>query len=370
MKNVLLSPTAYKGTISPNRAAHLLKKAFQSAMPSAHARVFPLADGGDGTLDVLLTLGGRRIRTKVKGPLGRPVVAEWGLLAGNQTRSAGRTAVIEMARASGLALVKGKNRILEATTFGTGELIRAALDRRCRTLYIGVGGTATSDGGAGAMEALGLRYFDRFGRRLSAAPRALERLARVDDGRLDRRLRKTKIYVLCDVKNPLLGRRGSARTFGPQKGATTKDVLFLESVLWRWSSFARRQTRDWPGAGAAGGLAFGLSAFAGARLVNGTPEIIRTLRWERAAQKADLIVTGEGRMDETSFFGKVTGEIARRRGEAKVAVLCGSTTVSRAYWKRRGIVHVETMGRAGLQRPEKAFFQAALRLAHWASERL
>lgn len=326
----LISPTAFKGTLTPSEAAHKLEKIFQKQFPGASFTRLPLADGGDGTLDVLQTaLHGKTITTRVRGPLGKPVLANWAKM--------GRTAVIEMARASGLALVKTHNRIMDATSFGTGELIKAALDRGCGRILIGVGGTACGEGGAGALEALGLRYFDEKGRLLSAAPNDLIRLQRVDWKNFDSRLKRTDIRILCDVRNPLLGKNGSARTFGPQKGATPSQVHTLEKTLSKWARFARRDMRLKPGAGAAGALAFGLAGFAGAKLTPGTPFLMEAIQWKKAARRADVIVTGEGRLDKTSFQGKVIGEIVRRRGRAKVWAVCGSSTLTVSDAKRRGL---------------------------------
>ncbi len=276
-------------------------------------------------------LGGKEIRTTVEGPLGKKVRAAWSVLGD------GRTAVIEMARASGLALVHGKNKIMEATSIGTGQLIQAALAKGCRTIYIGVGGTACSDGGAGALAALGFRYFDNRGTELSANPKELLRLARIDRKHLDARLKRARIHVLCDVTNPLLGPRGSARTYGPQKGATPVQVRLLEKMLRRWSTFARPRLKNKPGVGAAGALAFGLVAFANATLVAGTPFVMKRLNWARAARGADIIFTGEGRLDKTSLQGKVAGEILKRRGKSKVVVVCGSNLLTRRQTKAAGI---------------------------------
>jgi glycerate 2-kinase len=356
----LISPTAFKGTLSPVEAARLIAPAFSRRW---RVDLLPLADGGDGTLEVLLAVfGGRRRRTRVTGPLGRKVWAEWGVVAG-AAGLAGRTAVIEMARASGLALTQGKNRVMEATTRGTGELIAAAMDAGCRNVLIGVGGTATADGGAGALEALGFRFFDARGRRLPPRPADLMRLARVDGSNVHRRLARTRIHVLCDVRNPLLGPRGSARTFGPQKGATPGQVRALEMFLKHWSTFARRQTKSRPGAGAAGATAYGLSAFAGARLEEGCPFVMRAVNWRRRARRAGLIVTGEGRLDATSFSGKVAGEIARQRGSARVAVICGALGADARLLRRAGISAVESLGRGGLVRPRPSLAAAARRLA-------
>lgn len=363
--NVLVSPTAFKGTLSPSAAARLITDEFRRAFPRARVVSFPLADGGDGTLDVLRgAMQGRLVSTRVRGPLGRPVTATWALCSK-------KTAVIEMARASGIALVTGKNDTRRATSYGTGELIKAALNNGCRRIFIGVGGTATSDGGAGALRALGLAFFDSSGHELDGSPNQMIHLARVDWSRLDPRLKKTRIDVICDVTNPLLGRHGSARTFGPQKGARPGDVVFIERVMSRWSRFARLRAATAPGAGAAGALAFGLAGFLGARLVRGTPFIMKTLRWPQAARRAEVIVTGEGRLDLTSFSGKVAGEVARhiaaRLGRRKVFAVCGDSPLGTVYLRHHGITHIERLGKSGLRRPQKALTQATARLCAYLS---
>ncbi len=342
-------------------AARRLAKVFSPRFP--HVDSLPLADGGDGTLDVLLAaFNGSLRRTRVRGPLGAPVTAAWGIVEG-AAGLPGRTAVIEMARASGLALTRGRNRVMEATTHGTGELILAAMNAGCRNILIGVGGTATAEGGAGALEALGFRYFDRHGIRLRARPAELLRVARVEMSNVDLRLRDTRIFILCDVRNPLLGPRGSARAFGPQKGATRSQVRLIEKSLRHWSTFARKQTRARPGAGAAGALAFGLSAFVGGRLVEGCPFVMRAVNWRARARRAQWIVTGEGRLDATSFDGKVAGEIARQRGKSRVMVICGTSPLGANYIRRAGIDTVESMGAAGLKNAGAALESAARRLA-------
>lgn len=353
MPSFLISPTAFKGTLAPSAAARIIADTIHSVDPSIRLTLAPLADGGDGTLDVLLhAFKGKVVTTPVRGPMGNKVRAQWGFVRRQ------KMAVIEMARASGLALVKGRKRILDATSFGTGELIKAALNRGCRRIFIGVGGTASSDGGAGALQALGLRYYDKDGRALSSRPRDLVRLARVEWSRFDRRLPGTKIHVLCDVTNPLLGPRGSAITYGPQKGANQTEVRFLERMLTLWARHARTQTKNKPGAGAAGALAFGLSAFAGAKLARGTPFIMEKLGWRRLAGKADIIITGEGRLDRTSFQGKVIGTILRGRGKARVYAICGKTPMKRRFLRQKGINNITQMGPGGLKYPKSHLKQA------------
>lgn len=351
--SILVSPNAFKGTLSPSQAARVILRVIRKYHPAYRCDALPLADGGDGTLNVALTVfGGKRMKTTVQGPHGRPVRAQWALLRG-------RVALIEMARASGLALIRGRNRILDATSFGTGQLIRTALDHGCRDIWIGVGGTATGDGGAGALRALGLKLADRKGNPLAGSPRDLTQLAAVEWDAFDSRLAASRIVVLCDVGNPLLGPNGSARVFGPQKGASAPQVRILERALKQWSHFAPRQTKNRAGAGAAGALAYGLSAFAGARLVKGTAFLMEATRWPSLAKNAAVIITGEGRLDRTSFFGKVVGEILRRKKKSKVAVLTGTCALSPREWKRRGIWKVIEMGASGRKHPRKALAQAA-----------
>ncbi len=305
----LLSPTAFKSTLSPGRAAQIMRAVIKKQNPHWIVQCLPIADGGDGTLDVLsLALRARTKRSQVTGPLGKKVWARWAV-APKGPLVPEKTAIIEMARASGLALVSGKNKIMEATTYGTGELIQAALTSGCRRIVMGVGGTATGEGGIGALQALGLKYFDKHHQSLSGSPQNLLKIKEINWSQLDPRLRNVKIFVVCDVTNPLLGPHGSARTFGPQKGATPKQVEQLEKGLRHWARFAKFQTKNHSGAGAAGALAYGLSAFLGAQLVRGSPFIFKMLNWKKSAKKADVIISGEGQLDQTSFSGKAIGEM-------------------------------------------------------------
>jgi glycerate kinase len=339
-----------------------MAQTFHKLFPSSTCRQCPLADGGDGTLDVLLSAQKGRVRTAVvKGPLGARVRARWGWFK-KFPGLPGPAAVIEMAEASGLKLLRGPNRILDATTEGTGQLIKAVLKARCRSLVIGVGGTASSDGGAGALSALGFRFFDKSGRPLRPTPREMIHLHRVDRSRVDRRLFGLKIFVLCDVTNPLLGNMGSARVYGPQKGATPQDVRFLENVLGRWAKLAPRKVSQRKGAGAAGGLAFGLAGYLGARLMKGGEFILQSVGWKALVQKSQLIVTGEGRIDRTSFSGKVVGAVTRARGSAKVIAVCGSTNLSKRKLMQRRLSDIEVMGPKGLRDPKTELKRATEKL--------
>lgn len=322
---VLIAPNAFKGTLTADEAARAIARGLLRARPSAKARRLPIADGGDGLLDVLVSdLGGRKVRTAVTGPRGERRPAVYALLPG-------RIAVVEMALASGLALVpKSRRRPLSATSRGTGDLIRHALERGVREVWIGMGGSATNDGGAGMARALGARFLDAAGRELPDGVEPLSRLARIDISGLHPAVHRARFIALSDVTNPLLGRRGSARVYGPQKGATPAQVRLIESAL---ANYARRLKADLgrdvshrPGAGAAGGLGTGLLAFLGAELKPGAAFVLEAVGAERHVRNSDIVVTGEGRLDSQSFFGKAPVELARlaRRSGVPVLFLCGA----------------------------------------------
>ena len=253
-------------------------------------------------------------------PLGRPITAEWGTIA------KGRTAVLEMAAASGLSLLGPSERDPQrTTTFGTGELIRAALDAGCRQILLGAGGSGTNDGGTGAAAALGAHFMDTRHQELPQGGASLARLEEIDLSGLDAKLRVAQLWVAADVNNPLLGPNGASAIYGPQKGADPQMVLQLDEALSRLSKVAARTLgRDFanvPGAGAAGGLAFGLMAFCGAQLKSGFELVCRELDLEKRIEAADVVVTGEGRLDRQSSYGKGPGSIAqlaKRKGKRTV----------------------------------------------------
>ncbi|MBI4348944.1 MAG: glycerate kinase [Elusimicrobia bacterium] len=338
---VLVAPNAFKGTLSARDAARAMARGVRRALPSARVDEMPVSDGGDGLAEVLLSrLGGRRVVRVVTGPLGRPKRAAYALLHG------GREAVIEMAQASGIAgLKRHELDPVGATSRGVGELIADALRQGARRILVGMGGSASSDGGAGMAQALGARLLDARGRELPAGAGALARLERVELGALPRLLRGARVVAVSDVRNPLLGPSGSARVYGPQKGATPREVERLESALARYARvLARdlgRRVERLPGAGAAGGLGAGLAAFLGARLVGGADFVLARLDARARAAKSDLVLTGEGRLDEQSFFGKAPVAVARlaRSEGVPVRFLCGQVAASASGllrpWGRR-----------------------------------
>lgn len=327
----------------------------------------PVADGGDGLVAVLLARrGGRLVRARVRGPLGENRLAEYALLAD------GLTAVIEMARASGLALVApGRRDPLGATTFGTGQLVADALRRGRRRILVGLGGSAANDGGAGFAAALGARLLDADGRGLPLGAEALARLAKVETSELRRRLGRAVVIGISDVTNPLLGPRGSARVYGPQKGATPAQVGILERALARWAGVVGRRAAGLPGAGAAGGLGFALAAFCGARLVNGAEWVLGELGAAGRLRRASLLVTGEGSVDASSFFGKAPVALLRLAGGLgrPAAVVCGRLEPGAgARLRRAGAGAIEVLSRPG--EADAAAMRAARARLPLAAERL
>ena len=299
---VLIAPDSFKGSLTSVEVAAALRAGWLRARPEDEVRIVPLADGGEGTLVAVEAAGGWEWReAEAHDPLGRPIRARW------LARDDGAAAFVEMASASGLSLVAASERdAARATSEGTGDLLRAVLDAGIRDIAIGIGGSATTDGGAGLMRALGARASDD--------------LASVDLAGLDARLADTRLRIACDVTNPLLGERGAAATYGPQKGATADDVPVLDARLRRWADALEaatgRRERDSPGAGAAGGVGFGLLAltdrFASLQLAPGVDLVMALAGFEEALQQVDLVITGEGRIDEQTAFGKTALGVALR----------------------------------------------------------
>jgi len=321
---LVIAPDSFKECLPAEAVAEAMADGARAAAPDADIVCIPMADGGEGTVRALVAATRGRLHTAtVTGPLGEPVDAEFGILGD------GKTAVIEMAAASGLPLVPpGRRDPASTTTLGTGELIAAALDLGVEHLILGIGGSATVDGGAGMAQALGARLLDAHGKPLAPGGGALAHLARIDISSMDPRLREVTCDVACDVANTLLGPEGAARVYGPQKGATPAMVEALEAGLRRLADVVERDlgadVRDVPGAGAAGGLGAGLMAFLGARLRPGVELVIEAVRLGEKLAGADLALVGEGRMDEQTAYGKVpvgVARVARGRGVPVIAIV-------------------------------------------------
>lgn len=327
---VLVAPQEFKGSLTAAEAAEAISAGVHDGLPDAQIDVVPMSDGGAGLVDALLAArGGKRVMSRVHDPLMRPVDAAWALLADG-------SAAIEMAAASGLVLLtEGERDPLAATTFGTGELILAALDRGASRIIVGVGGSATVDGGAGAIQALGVRLLDAEGADLAVGGGPLARIDRIDLSGRDARLARVQIRVACDVTSTLSGPQGAAVVFGPQKGASPEQIPVLDAALRRFAEIARRDAGvdvlESAGGGAAGGLAAGLVIGAGATLEPGFPLVSREVGLEAKVASADLVITGEGRLDSQTAFGKTASGVAglARAHGRRVAVIAGS--VDAAY---------------------------------------
>lgn len=326
---IVVAPDKFKGSLTAIEAAAAIEAGIRRIYPNVEVDLVPMADGGEGTVDTLtLAMKGSLQSTVVTGPLGEPVKAAWGVI---ESQSAGRSAVIEMSAASGSNLLVGVKNASAATTYGTGELIKAALDRGCRRIILGIGGSATTDGGSGAAEALGVRFIDSQGRRLKRGGGALGGLARIDTSEIDERLTGTEVLVACDVDNPLYGTHGAAHVYGPQKGATGTEIARLDKGLRRLSAAIKNDLgldiSEVPGGGAAGGLGAGLMAFAGAKLAPGVELISEAVGLRDRIAGAVLVITGEGQIDRQTKRGKVPAGVARLAKELGVPVVAIAGTI-------------------------------------------
>ncbi|MBB3332347.1 glycerate kinase [Halomonas campaniensis] len=322
---ILICPDSFKDALPAEAAAHAIACGIRRLGGDITSVECPLADGGEGSLDALLAATGAERRTaRVHDALGRETRADWGWQA------ASRTAYVELAEASGLqALAPAERTALHSTTLGVGELIREALDAGAERLLLTLGGSATNDGGAGMLEALGARLLDAEGRPLPRGGAALADLAELDLGGLDSRLADLRVETAVDVDNPLLGERGASAVFGPQKGATPDDVARLDAALGRFADVTAaalgEEHRELPGAGAAGGMGFAARAFLGATLRPGIELVMAQAGFEALLDDADLVITGEGQLDGQSLAGKTPVGVARaaRAKGVPVVVLAG-----------------------------------------------
>jgi glycerate kinase len=321
---IIIAPQALKGSLEAPDVARAIAWGIQQVWPQAEYILLPVADGGEGTVRALVeATGGQAIQAKVTGPLGKAVAGFFGILG---VPGEAPTAVIEMAAAAGLPLVpQARRNPLLTTTRGVGELIRLALDHGCRRLIIGIGGSATNDGGAGMAQALGAALLDDQGAELPPGGAALAQLSHISLAHLDQRLYETEVLVACDVTNPLCGPEGASAVYGPQKGATPAMVKDLDAALAHYADIIRRDlgkdVRDVPGAGAAGGLGAGLLAFLNATLTPGAPLILDALRLNDHLRGAALVFTAEGRLDQQTAYGKTVAAVAARAQVQGVPVI-------------------------------------------------
>ena len=328
---LVIAPDSFKESLSAPEVASAIAQGWQSIYPQAEIRLCPMADGGEGTVDaVLAATGGERREQQVCGPLGEPVTAHWGWLEESAQ------AVIEMASASGLHWVAPEQRDARITTTrGTGELILAALDSGARRIILGIGGSATNDGGAGVLQALGARLLDAEGQPLPAGGAALAKLHRIDLNGLDPRLAQVEVLVAADVDNPLCGPRGASHVFGPQKGASPEQVIQLDQALGHFADVMAaalgEDHRDVPGVGAAGGLGFAARAVLGASFRPGIELVAQLSGLAEAVCGADLVITGEGRLDGQSLHGKTPVGVARVAQTAGVPVIALAGSLGDGY---------------------------------------
>jgi glycerate kinase len=323
---ILVSMDSFKGSCTSYEAGESIKKGLIGADPDATVINLPIADGGEGTVDAILcSRHGERVKCRVTGPMGNMVDAEYGVLANG-------TAVMEMSSASGLMLVKREElNPLVATTYGTGEMIRAALNAGCTSILIGIGGSATNDGGAGMAQALGVSLLDADGKELGFGGKELSRLAAIDVSQADPRLKKCKITIASDVANPLCGKNGASLVYGPQKGATPEMANLLDAALAHYAEVIRTccglDVATVPGSGAAGGLGAGLLAFCSAQFRSGIETVIDLIGLDEQLQDVDLVITGEGRIDIQTSYGKVPVGVAKaakkKAGIPTIAIVGG-----------------------------------------------
>ena len=326
---VVVASDSFKGCLTSMQVAEGVEAGIRKCCPDCQVVKLAVADGGEGTVDALLeTMGGRRVSAEVSDPLGRPCMAEYAILNDEVM------AVMEMSSASGLTLLKHEERNpLLTSTYGTGQMIADALDRGCRRFLIGIGGSATNDAGMGMLEALGCRFLDEDGNALQGCGESMSRIVTIDLSNLRSEIGESEFIVACDVDSPFHGPEGAAYVYGPQKGATPEMVIRLDAGLRNMADLIARemgiQVADMPGAGAAGGLGGAFKAFLNAELRKGAEMVLDAIGFDEIIKDADLVITGEGRIDAQTMTGKLPYAVARRAGAQGIPVLaiCGAAEI-------------------------------------------
>ncbi|MDA9031132.1 glycerate kinase [Candidatus Pseudothioglobus singularis] len=323
---IVIAPDSFKETLSAFEVASTIESSFQNVFPEAEIIKIPIADGGEGTVEAMVrATDGSFEFSEVEGPMGNITSAKWGVL-GNS-----KTAVIEIAEACGLHLVQANKRNpMTASSFGVGQLVIAALDKGAKKIIVGLGGSATNDGGYGFLRAIGVQFLDSEGNELNGHFETLSLLSDINFNHIDTRIKNTSIEIACDVDNPLLGEKGASKVFAAQKGASNKMIEELESIMTNYyeiiSSQLGSQLNDRPGFGAAGGLGFGISAFINSELKSGINIVLEALNFNQYLLDADLVITGEGRIDSQSERGKAPIGVIKYANQlnCKVIVIAGS----------------------------------------------
>ena len=323
---IVIAPDSFKETLSAFEVASTIESSFQNVFPEAEIIKIPIADGGEGTVEAMVrATDGSFEFSEVEGPMGNITSAKWGML-GNS-----KTAVIEIAEACGLHLVQANKRNpMTASSFGVGQLVVAALDKGAKKIIIGLGGSATNDGGYGFLRAIGVQFLDSEGNELNGHFETLSLLSDINFNHIDTRIKNTSTEIACDVDSPLLGEKGASKVFATQKGASNKMIEELESIMTHYyeiiSSQLGSQLNDRPGFGAAGGLGFGISAFINSELKSGINIVLEALNINQYLLDADLVITGEGRIDSQSERGKAPIGVIKYANQlnCKVIVIAGS----------------------------------------------
>lgn len=311
MKKVIIIPDSFKGTLSAKQICRILKEKVHQQFPACEVVTVPVADGGEGSVDCFLeALGGRKETVQVHGPYMELMEAEYGILSDG-------TAVVEMASCAGLPLVEDRKNPKKTTTYGVGELILAAAKAGSKRIITGLGGSCTNDGGCGMAAALGIRFYDAQDREFVPTGGTLKEIRRIDMSRREKLLDQIELLAMCDITNPLTGPEGAAHVFSPQKGADEGMIQELEAGMVHYASILEQtvqipKIRELPGGGAAGGMGTGMAALLGAKLIPGIQAVLETVQIDTLAEHADLILTGEGKIDSQSIHGKVLSGIARR----------------------------------------------------------
>ncbi|MBP6890632.1 MAG: glycerate kinase [Veillonella sp.] len=319
-KKIVLAIDSFKGSASSYAIGEYVKEGIAKIVPNANFSIVPIADGGEGTVEAIVTARkGTYNKVKVQGPLGADTIATYGMIDGN-------TAILEMAAASGITLVpKSELNPLKASTYGTGQMVLDAISKGAKDVYMGIGGSATNDGGMGVACALGAEFLDADGRILPPAAESLGRVTRISTEHMDPRVKDVNFTILCDVDNPLCGPHGASHIFGKQKGADEAMRNVLDGYLKRYADIVKRDLHmdvvDVPGAGAAGGLGAGMMAFAKAEKMRGIEAVMMLIQMEEHLKGADLVVTGEGRMDNQTAYGKAPVGVSNLAAKQHIPVI-------------------------------------------------
>ncbi|MCR9226709.1 MAG: glycerate kinase [Flavobacteriaceae bacterium] len=364
----ILAPDKYKGSLTGREFCKTVAQGIYKVFPKAKVLNMPLADGGDGTIDVVADyLNASKLSVKVKDPLFREITTQY-LLSSN-----GQTAFIEMSEASGYKLLKkSEMNCMHTTTLGTGEMILDALERGAQTILLGIGGSATNDGGMGMARALGYSFLDVKGNELKPVGRNLEKVGEIRQNNVHPKLFKAKVQVACDVNNPFYGENGAAKIYGAQKGASKEDIEFLDEGLKSFSEILKTSfdidVQKIPGSGAAGGVGGGAVVFLNAELVSGVDLIMQLANFDEALQGADWVITGEGQLDGQTFSGKTISGVIRsaKKQKVPVAAFCGSVDVNIDKMQEMGLDYaVSILNKIGNLDDAKASTVENLRLASY-----